>query len=154
MNESRRNLLSLTAAGLIHVAADPTLSIAGENEPPVDTGLLILQAAERGHGFATGVSHPLTYDSFLSELRSNGFHFFVLAVRTLRGPSLTSKLCSNTLFPLRLLRIFATPRNIFAGGGHCFPLCARRREDNIGRGKVYTHVVSGKVPQLRVLQTG
>lgn len=46
MNESRRNLLSLTAAGLIHVAANPKTVLA---DPPVDTGLLIRQAAERGH---------------------------------------------------------------------------------------------------------
>lgn len=46
MNESRRNMLSLTAAGLIHVAAKPSLTDADE---PVDTGLLIRQAAERGH---------------------------------------------------------------------------------------------------------
>src|SRR6056297_2783704 len=46
MNASRRNMLSLTAAGLIHVAARPTSSISGE---PTDTGLLIRQAADRGH---------------------------------------------------------------------------------------------------------
>jgi redox-sensitive bicupin YhaK (pirin superfamily) len=46
MNKSRRNMLSLTAAGLIHVAADPG-SVSGDEAN--DTGLLIRQAAERGH---------------------------------------------------------------------------------------------------------
>ncbi len=46
MNASRRNMLSLTAAGLIHVAAKPAESLAGE---PTSNDLLIRQAAERGH---------------------------------------------------------------------------------------------------------
>jgi len=50
MNESRRNMLSLTAAGLIHVAATPPISIAGElHHETTDAGLLMRQAAERGH---------------------------------------------------------------------------------------------------------
>lgn len=47
MEPSRRNMLSLTAAGLIHVSANPK-SVVGQEEP-IDTGLLIRQAAERGH---------------------------------------------------------------------------------------------------------
>ncbi|EMI54397.1 pirin family protein [Rhodopirellula sallentina] len=46
MNQSRRNMLSMTAAGLIHVAANPELSVGGE---PSNTGLLIREARERGH---------------------------------------------------------------------------------------------------------
>ncbi|WP_246146337.1 pirin family protein [Rubripirellula lacrimiformis] len=46
MNESRRNMLSLTAAGLIHVAADPD-TVVGDEAPSMD--LLIRQAAQRGH---------------------------------------------------------------------------------------------------------
>jgi redox-sensitive bicupin YhaK (pirin superfamily) len=46
MNASRRNMLSITAAGLIHVAARPQAALADE---PVDAGLLIRQATERGH---------------------------------------------------------------------------------------------------------
>ena len=45
-NASRRNLLSMTAAGLIHVAVNPNTGLSDE---PADTGLLIRQAAERGH---------------------------------------------------------------------------------------------------------
>jgi quercetin 2,3-dioxygenase len=46
MSTSRRNLLSLTAAGLIQVSANPQAALSGE---PSDTSLLIRQAAERGH---------------------------------------------------------------------------------------------------------
>lgn len=46
MKPSRRNLLSMTAAGLIHVAANPAKSIA---DVAVNNDLLVRQAAERGH---------------------------------------------------------------------------------------------------------
>lgn len=46
MEVSRRNALSLTAAGLIHVAANPKSVLGAE---PQDAGLLLRQAAERGH---------------------------------------------------------------------------------------------------------
>lgn len=46
MNASRRNMLSLTAAGLIHVAATPDAAFPGET---ADAGILIRQAADRGH---------------------------------------------------------------------------------------------------------
>lgn len=46
MNPSRRNMLSMTAAGLIHVSGKPIESLAAE---PADEQLLIRQAAERGH---------------------------------------------------------------------------------------------------------
>jgi quercetin 2,3-dioxygenase len=46
MNESRRNMLSLTAAGLIHVSAPSTESVADE---PESRALLIREAADRGH---------------------------------------------------------------------------------------------------------
>ncbi|MDA8744422.1 pirin family protein [Rubripirellula amarantea] len=46
MNASRRNMLSLTAAGLIHVAASPSDSLA---DGPADNRWLIRQATERGH---------------------------------------------------------------------------------------------------------
>jgi redox-sensitive bicupin YhaK (pirin superfamily) len=46
MNASRRNMLSLTAAGLIHIAAQPDAGLAAA---PTASGLLIRQAAERGH---------------------------------------------------------------------------------------------------------
>ena len=51
MNASRRNMLSLTAAGLIHVAAKPTEALADgtTGQEPLSNELLIRQAAQRGH---------------------------------------------------------------------------------------------------------
>ncbi|MEM9588665.1 MAG: pirin family protein [Planctomycetota bacterium] len=50
MNQSRRNMLSMTAAGLIHVSgADNVLAGESEEESQVDGRLLVRQAAERGH---------------------------------------------------------------------------------------------------------
>lgn len=46
MNESRRNMLSVTAAGLIHVTARPA-EVLGDDFASSD--LLLRQAAERGH---------------------------------------------------------------------------------------------------------
>ena len=46
MEITRRNALSITAAGLIHIAANPQSVLA---EQPASTDLLIRQAAERGH---------------------------------------------------------------------------------------------------------
>lgn len=46
MDVSRRSALSLTAAGLIHVAANPRPALG---EAAVPTDLLIRQAAQRGH---------------------------------------------------------------------------------------------------------
>lgn len=46
MNHQRRNLIQLTAAGLIHIAARPLSSLAAEH---YDRNLLIRRAAERGH---------------------------------------------------------------------------------------------------------
>lgn len=46
MDRSRRNMLSLTAAGLIHVAAKPEAVVGDE---PVDTEFLVREAAQRGH---------------------------------------------------------------------------------------------------------
>ena len=46
MNKSRRNMLSVTAAGLIHVAASPQSLQAAEAS---DSRLLIRQASQRGH---------------------------------------------------------------------------------------------------------
>jgi redox-sensitive bicupin YhaK (pirin superfamily) len=62
MNESRRNLLSLTAAGLIHVAAKPANSLAGEHErESIDTELFLRRAGERGH---TDLGWLKSYHSF------------------------------------------------------------------------------------------
>ncbi|MEN1679376.1 MAG: pirin family protein [Planctomycetota bacterium] len=47
MDVSRRSALSMTAAGLIHVAADPLKSLGAT--PANSNELLIRQAAERGH---------------------------------------------------------------------------------------------------------
>lgn len=46
MNSSRRNMLSLTAAGLIHVTSNPSETLADES---IHHELLIRHAAERGH---------------------------------------------------------------------------------------------------------
>lgn len=46
---NRRNSLSLTAAGLIHIAGSPGKSLAGDNPTRGHADLLIRQAAERGH---------------------------------------------------------------------------------------------------------
>ncbi len=46
MELSRRNALSITAAGLIHIAANP-LTVVGQR--PMSKDLFIRQAAERGH---------------------------------------------------------------------------------------------------------
>ncbi|MEO1523790.1 MAG: pirin family protein [Planctomycetota bacterium] len=48
MELNRRNALSLTAAGLIHVAAQPE-SVNAAEMPRHSTELLVRQAAERGH---------------------------------------------------------------------------------------------------------
>ena len=45
---SRRNLLSVTAAGLIHVAANPASTVAATGDP-ADTGWLVRSAADHGH---------------------------------------------------------------------------------------------------------
>ncbi len=50
MNETRRHMLSLTAAGLIQIAGNPpTLSAEETPAQSTDSGLLLRQAAERGH---------------------------------------------------------------------------------------------------------
>ena len=53
MNESRRNLLSVTAAGLLHVAAHPASTAAAdppsEPSPAAAHDLLLRRAADRGH---------------------------------------------------------------------------------------------------------
>ncbi len=46
MKNSRRSMLSITTAGLIHVAASPRRLSAADDDDP---GLLLRQAAERGH---------------------------------------------------------------------------------------------------------
>ena len=58
MNPTRRNMLSMTAAGLIHVAADPSASDAHET---VNNDLLIRQASQRGH---TDIGWLNSYHSF------------------------------------------------------------------------------------------
>lgn len=49
MKMTRRNALSVTSAGLIHVAANPFDTSRGEAGESVSTDLLIRQATERGH---------------------------------------------------------------------------------------------------------
>ncbi|MEM6473546.1 MAG: pirin family protein [Planctomycetota bacterium] len=50
MKPTRRNMLSVTAAGLIHVAGPQSIASAVETEREFsDTDLLLRQAAERGH---------------------------------------------------------------------------------------------------------
>lgn len=46
MTPSRRNMLSITAAGLIHIAANPTEAVA---DRPLSSDLLMRHAAQRGH---------------------------------------------------------------------------------------------------------
>ncbi len=62
MNASRRNMLTMTAAGLIHVTANPSESLAGDAaEVQRTSDLLIRQAAERGH---TDIGWLKSYHSF------------------------------------------------------------------------------------------
>ncbi len=62
MNASRRNMLTMTAAGLIHVAAKPSESFASDAaEAQRNNELLIRQAAERGH---TDIGWLKSYHSF------------------------------------------------------------------------------------------
>jgi len=58
MNDSRRHLLSLTAAGLIHVAVNPAKAISGETP---SQNLLLREAAQRGH---TDLGWLKSYHSF------------------------------------------------------------------------------------------
>ena len=58
MKPTRRNMLSVTAAGLIHVVANPSAATAAE---AVNNDLLIRQAADRGH---TDIGWLKSYHSF------------------------------------------------------------------------------------------
>ncbi|MEM0926981.1 MAG: pirin family protein, partial [Planctomycetota bacterium] len=61
MKPTRRNVLSMTAAGLIHVAGQNSVVSANEEDTAASQDLLIRQAAERGH---TDLGWLKSYHSF------------------------------------------------------------------------------------------